>query len=208
MEILVCIRQVQGTSNVEVDEETGVLKREEIDSKINTYDLYALETAFKLKEKLGGRVTVITIGSPQAKEVIKESYMMGADRGALISDRKFAGADVLATAYTISQGIRKMGSFDLIICGKQARDGDTVQVVPEIAECLKIPHIANVIKIEEATERDISVEMDIPNTVELDIVSYPCLLTVEKDIFEPRLPSYKRKIATKDREIQTIYFSS
>lgn len=204
MEILVCIKQVPGTSKVEVDEKTGVLKRDGVDSKMNPYDLYALETALRLKKKFRGSVSVITMGPPQAKEVIKEAYMMGVDRGALISDRKFAGADVLATAYTISQGIRKMGNFDLIFCGKQTTDGDTAQVGPEIAEYLKIPHIANVIKVEEASEKDITVEMDMPNTIELDKVSYPCLLTIDKDIFQPRLPSYRKKLETKDREIETI----
>ncbi|WP_234123856.1 electron transfer flavoprotein subunit beta/FixA family protein [Clostridium hydrogenum] len=204
MEILVCIKQVPGTSKVEVDEKTGVLKRDGVDSKMNPYDLYALETALRIKKKLGGSVNVISMGPPQAKEVIKEAYMMGVDRGALISDRKFAGADVLATAYTISQGIRKMGNFDLILCGKQTTDGDTAQVGPEIAEYLKIPHIANVIKIEEASEKAITVEMDMPDTIELDKVTYPCLLTVDKDIFQPRLPSYRQKLETKDREIQTI----
>ena len=149
MEILVCIKQVPGTSKVEVDEKTGVLKRDGVDSKMNPYDLYALETALRLRKKVGGNVSVITMGPPQATEVVKEAYMMGVDRGALISDRKFAGADVLATAYTISQGIRKMGEFDLILCGKQTTDGDTAEVGPEIAEYLKIPHIANVIKIEK-----------------------------------------------------------
>ncbi|MFL0249371.1 electron transfer flavoprotein subunit beta/FixA family protein [Clostridium neuense] len=204
MEILVCIKQVPGTSKVEVDEKTGVLKRDGIDSKMNPYDLYALETALRLKEKIGGNVSVITMGPPQAKEIVKEAYMMGVDRGALISDRKFAGADVLATAYTISQGIRKMGKFDLILCGKQTTDGDTAEVGPEIAEYLKIPHIANVIKIEEASQEEITVEMDMPNTIELNKVSYPCLLTIDKDIFQPRLPSYKKKLETNDREIKTI----
>ncbi|MDZ5010546.1 electron transfer flavoprotein subunit beta, partial [Clostridium perfringens] len=132
--------QVPGTSKVEVDEKTGVLKRDGIDTKMNPYDLYALETAFNIKEQKGGEVNVISMGPPQAMEVIREAFSMGADNGILISDRKFAGADVLATAYTISQGIRKSGEFDLIICGKQTTDGDTAQVGPEIAEYLDIPH--------------------------------------------------------------------
>jgi electron transfer flavoprotein beta subunit len=103
MDILVCIKQVPGTSKVEVDPVTGVLKRDGIDSKMNPYDLFALETALRLKEKYGGVIKVISMGPPQATEVIKEAYMMGADEGTLISDRKFAGADVLATSYTISQ---------------------------------------------------------------------------------------------------------
>ncbi|WP_443659800.1 electron transfer flavoprotein subunit beta/FixA family protein [Clostridium algidicarnis] len=204
MEILVCIKQVPGTSKVEVDPVTGVLKRDGVDSKMNPYDLYALETALKIKEEKGGLIKVISMGPPQAKDVIKEAYMMGADEGALVTDRKFAGADVLATSYTISQGVKKMGTFDIILCGKQTTDGDTAQVGPEMAEYLQIPHIANVLKIIEVKEKSIIVEMDMSNTVEIAEVQFPCLLTVEKDIFQPRLPSYRKKMATKDREIKII----
>ncbi|HEY8804551.1 MAG TPA: electron transfer flavoprotein subunit beta/FixA family protein [Clostridium sp.] len=204
MEILVCIKQVPGTSKVEVDPVTGVLKRDGVDSKMNPYDLYALETALKIKEKQGGLIKVITMGPPQAKDVIREAFMMGADEGALISDRKFAGADVLATSYTISQGVRKMGEFDLILCGKQTTDGDTAQVGPEMAEYLGIPHIANVLTIIELKEKSIVVEMDMADTVEVAEIQFPCLLTVDKDIYQPRLPSYRKKLATKDREIKMI----
>jgi len=204
MEIIVCIKQVPGTSKVEVDPVTGVLKRDGVDSKMNPYDLYALETALRMKEEKGGKVSVISMGPPQAMAVIKEAYMMGADEGALISDRKFGGADVLATSYTISQGVRKMGNPDVIICGKQTTDGDTAQVGPEMAEYLGIPHVANVRKIVELKEASIVVEMDMPDTVEVAEIKYPCLITVEKNIFEPRLPSYKKKLATKDREIKVI----
>ncbi|KAA8666487.1 electron transfer flavoprotein subunit beta/FixA family protein [Clostridium sp. HV4-5-A1G] len=204
MDILVCIKQVPGTSKVEVDPVTGVLKREGIDSKMNPYDLFALETALRLREKHGGIVKVISMGPPQAADVIKEAYMMGADEGVLLSDRKFAGADVLATSYTISQGIKAMGHIDLILCGKQTTDGDTAQVGPEMAENLGIPHIANVLSIEEVKNDSMIVKMDMPNTVEISQIKFPCLLTVEKDIFQPRLPSYKKKVATKDREVKIL----
>lgn len=107
MEILVCIKQVPGTSEVEVDEKTGVLKRSGIDSKMNPYDLYALETALRIKADTGAKVSVLSMGPPQAKEVIREAYMMGADEGAALSDRKFAGADALATSFTLSQEPKK-----------------------------------------------------------------------------------------------------
>ncbi|MDV3428197.1 MAG: electron transfer flavoprotein subunit beta/FixA family protein, partial [Bacillota bacterium] len=194
MDILVCIKQVPGTSKVEVDPVTGVLKRDGIDSKMNPYDLFALETAFRIRAEKGGTIKVISMGPPQAADVIKEAYMMGADEGTLLSDRKFAGADVLATSYTISQGIRKMGHVDLILCGKQTTDGDTAQVGPEMAEYLGMPHIANVLSIEEVKDKSIVVKMDMPNTVEIADVKFPCLLTVEKDIYQPRLPSYKKKL--------------
>jgi len=130
--------------------------------------------------------------------------MMGADDGVLVSDRKFAGADVLATAYTLSQGAKSMDDADLIICGKQTTDGDTAQVGPEMAEYLGIAHVANVRKVLELKEGSIVVEMDMSNAVEIVEISYPCLITVEKDIFQPRLPSFKRKIATQNNTIRTL----
>ena len=204
MKIMVCIKQVPGTSKVEVDEKTGVLKRDGVDSKMNPYDLYALEAALRIKEKKGGHIKVISMGPPQAKAVIKEAYSMGADEGTLVSDRKFAGADVLATSYTLSQGVKKCGDFDIILCGKQTTDGDTAQVGPEMAEYLGIPHVANVRRILDVNDDFIKVEMDMPNTIEVLEVKYPCLLTVDKDIFQPRLPSYKKKLETDEREINVI----
>ena len=204
MEIVVCIKQVPGTSEVEVDPVTGVLKRDGVDSKMNPYDLYSIESAIKIREINGGIVKVVTMGPPQAEEVIKEAFMMGADEGTLITDRKFAGADVLATSYTLAQGIKKVSQPDLIICGKQTTDGDTAQVGPEIAEFLDIPHIANVIKIIEVKEKSMIVEMDMPATVEVVEVEFPCLITVEKGIFQPRLPSFRLKVSTKERKIPWI----
>jgi electron transfer flavoprotein beta subunit len=204
MDILVCIKQVPGTSKVEIDPVTGVLKRNGVNSKMNPYDLFALETALRIRAKKGGSIKVISMGPPQASDVIKEAYMMGADEGTLLTDRKFGGADVLATSYTISQGIRKMGHVDLILCGKQTTDGDTAQVGPEMAENLGIPHVANVLSIEEVKNKSIVVKMDMPNTVEIADVKFPCLLTVDKDIYQPRLPSYKKKLETKDRKVDTL----
>lgn len=204
MDILVCIKQVPGTSKVEVDQVTGVLKRDGVDSKMNPYDLYALETALRIREQKGGVIKVITMGPPQAKEVIREAYMMGVDEGVLVTDRKFAGADVLATSYTLSQGVKKMGKFDLILCGKQTTDGDTAQVGPEMAEYLGIPHITNILRIIEIKEKSVIAEIDFPNTIEVVEVQFPCLLSVEKDSVQPRLPSYKKKLSTKDRVIKMI----
>lgn len=204
MRILVCIKQVPETRDVEVDENTGVLKREGVDSKMNPYDLYALEAGVQLKEQLGATVTVITMGPPQAAAVVKEAYMMGADEGILISDRKFAGADTLATAFTLAQGIRQTGPYDLILCGKQTTDGDTAQVGPGIAEFLGLPHVAYVSAILESTLDHIPVEMDFADSVQICQVAYPCLLTVTEATNQPRLPSYRLKLATADRPIRTI----
>jgi electron transfer flavoprotein beta subunit len=200
----VCIKQVPGTTEVDLDEKTGVLKRDGIDSKMNPYDLYAIETALKIRETQGGKIKVLSMGPPQAAQVIREAYMMGVDEGALLTDPKFAGADVLATAYTLSQGIRKMGDFDLLLCGKMTTDGDTAQVGPEIAEFLQIPHVSNVRKILSMDEKAITVEMDMPETVEIQEVLFPCLITVEKDIYTPRLPSFKLKLKTQTKEIPHI----
>lgn len=201
MNILVCIKQVPGTNKVEVDPVTGVLKRDGVDSKMNPYDLYALETALRIRSQTGGLIKVISMGPPQAKEVIREAFTMGADEGMLLSDRRFAGADVLATSYTLSQGVKKMGNIDLIICGKQTTDGDTAQVGPEMAEYLEFPHAANVRRIVKLKEKTIIVEMDMPDRVEIAEIELPCLITVDKDIYQPRLPSYRRKLLTRDKEI-------
>ena len=201
MEILVCIKQVPGTTQVEIDPKTGTLKRDGVESKMNPFDLYALETALRLKAKHGGTVTVLTMGPPQAEAVVREAFMMGADKGAVLSDRRFGGADVLATAYTLSQGARKAGRFDLVVCGRQTTDGDTAQVGAELAEWLKIPHVVNVKAVGAMTDKDITVTVDLPDYEIEERIPFPCLMTVEKGIFEPRLPSYRRKLATADREI-------
>lgn len=208
MKILVCIKQVPESNRVEVDSVTGVLKRDTAGTKMNPYDLYALETALRLKDSLGAHITVITMGPPQAAEVVREAYSMGADRGIIMSDRKFAGADVLATAYTLSQGIRKAGDFDLIICGKQTTDGDTAQVGSEISEYLGIASIANVIEVTNADTDGLAVKMDMADSVEIAHISYPCLICVDKDIYVPRLPSYRRKKETADRETEMLTFDS
>lgn len=207
MKILVCIKQVPGTNKVEVDEKTGVLKRNGADSKMNPYDLYALETGLRLKEKYGGTVSVITMGPPQAKTVLYEAFSMGADDGALITDRKFGGADVLATSRTLSQGIKKFGKFDIILCGLQTTDGDTAQVGPEVAEMLDVPNVCNVQKIERVEKDGIVVDMDMPHDIETVKASFPCLLTVQKDIYQPRLPSYLRKKETMKKDIDIYTFS-
>ncbi|MBQ7179645.1 MAG: electron transfer flavoprotein subunit beta/FixA family protein [Victivallales bacterium] len=204
MKIIVCIKQVPGTSQVEIDPKTGVLKRDGVESKMNPYDLYALETALRLGKQLGASITAITMGPPQAEAVLREAFMMGVDEGVLLSDRRFGGADVLATSYTISQGIRAIGGADLIICGKQTTDGDTAQVGSELAEFLGIPHATGVLRLRECTETGIEADLDLPLQIETVHIPYPCLVTVEKGIYEPRLPSFKKKLATADRPIRKL----
>ena len=201
MNILACIKQVPGTSQVEIDEKTGTLKRDGVAAKMNPFDLYALETALRIKEQTGATVTVLTMGPPQCEKVVREAFMMGVDRGIILSDRAFGGADVLMTSYTLSQGVKKAGDIDLIICGKQTTDGDTAQVGAELAEWLKIPHVVNVKALGEITEKDITLTVDLPDYEITEKIPFPCLMTVEKGVFEPRLPSYRKKLVTADREI-------
>jgi len=201
--IFVCIKQVPSTNKVQVDEKTGVLKRTGVSSKMNPYDLFALETALRLKEAYGGSVTVGTMGPPQAQAVIREAYMMGADEGYVFSDRRLGGADVLATSYTLSQAIRSIGDFDLILTGKQTTDGDTAQVGPAIAEHMNIPHAAWVSHLEKAGE-GMNVTQQLQDVVECVWMPFPCLVTMEQDVFTPRLPSLKKKRETENKAVNII----
>lgn len=203
MEIFVCIKQVPSTNKVQVDETTGVLKRDGVASKMNPYDLFALEAALRLREAHGGRVVVGTMGPPQAQSVLREAFMMGADEAFLFSDRRLGGADVLATSYTLSQAIRSVGDFDLILCGKQTTDGDTAQVGPAIAEHMGIPHAAWVSRFAVAGE-GIEAEQQLQDVVETVWIPFPCLVTVEQEIYTPRLPSLKVGKTIKDRTIPTL----
>lgn len=202
MKIVVCIKQVPGTSAVEVDPTTGVLKRDGIETKMNPYDLFALELALNINQQAGGEVVIISMGPSQAKSVLLEAIYMGANSGILLSDRRFGGADVVATSYTLAQGIKKIGNFDLILCGKQTTDGDTAQVGPETAEFLGIEHAANIVSIMELNKNKITVKMNMDGYTQIQEMTLPCLVTVEKDINTPRLPSYKRKKIMSDNEIK------
>jgi len=207
MKILVCIKQVPGSSNVQVDPVTGVLIRSGVQSKMNPYDLYGIEAALTLKERYGGEVEVITMGPPPAKAVVIEAVAMGAARGTVLSDRKFAGADVLATAYTISQGIKKSGEYDVIICGKQTTDGDTAQVGAEVAEYLGLPNISNVLSIDEVRDGRLYVTAMLDNRTVKESISLPCLISTDADINTPRLPSYKVKRALTDEVVKFLSFA-
>ena len=200
MNIFVCIKQVPATNKVQVDEKTGVLKRSGVQSKMNPYDLFALETALRIKAEHGGTVTVGTMGPPQAVAIVREAFMMGADEGYVFSDRRLGGADVLATSYTLSQAIRSVGDFDLILCGKQTTDGDTAQVGPAIAEHMGIPHAAWVSRL-TVNGDGVDAEQQLQDVIETVHMPFPCLVTVEQDIYMPRLPSLKKAREVKDKEI-------
>ena len=150
MKIIVCIKQVPETTNVKIDPNTGTLIREGVESIINPFDMYAIEEGLRIKERLGeGEVVVITMGPPQAEEVLREAISMGVDKAILISDKRLAGSDTYATSYTLSRAIQKIGDYDLILCGKQAIDGDTAQVGPGISSWLDIPQVTYVKKISQ-----------------------------------------------------------
>ncbi len=207
MNILVCVKQVPGSSNVKVDEKTGLLIRSAKGNKLNPYDLFALETALQLREEAGGTVTAVSMGPPQAKEALAECMHMGCDAGVLFSDRVFGGADVLATSYTISQGIRRIGPFDLILCGKQTTDGDTAQVGAELAEHLHIPHLSNVTAITALDETSVTVTALQENMIVTERLELPCLLCTDADINTPRLPSYKRRKAMSPDSVRVLTFA-
>ncbi len=192
MHTVVCIKQVPDTTEVKINPETNTLVREGVASIINPFDTYAIEEALRLKERFGGKVTVLTMGPAQAREALKEAVAMGADEAILLSDRAFAGSDTWATAYTLSQAIRRLGSFELILCGKQAIDGDTGQVGPGIARQLRLPQLTYICRIQEIDPSGgrIRVERLLEEGREVVTCSLPALLTVVKDINQPRYPTF------------------
>ncbi|MFH1191317.1 MAG: electron transfer flavoprotein subunit beta/FixA family protein [Candidatus Omnitrophota bacterium] len=204
MNIIVCIKQVPETTEVRINPETNTLMREGVKSIINPFDMYAIEEAIRLKERFGGKVSVITMGPPQAEAVLREAISMGADDGYLVCDRAFAGSDTWATSYILSGAIRKLGSFDLIICGKQASDGDTAQVGPGISTHLNIPQVTYVKKVEEATDKSMRLERMLEEGYEIIQASLPVLLTVVKEINEPRIPSLKGLMRAKNAKITIL----
>ena len=203
MRYVVCIKQVPETTDVKINPETNTLMRDGVVSIINPFDMYAIEEGLRLKAKTGGTVTVISMGPPQADAALREAISMGADDGILVSDRDFAGTATWANRYTLAMAIRKIGNFDVIICGKKASDGDTAQVGPGIAIHLDLPQITYVRKIEEITEKSITAERLMENGYEVIQSPLPCVLTVVKEINEPRLPSLKGKMAAKKAVIPT-----
>ncbi|MFH1846791.1 MAG: electron transfer flavoprotein subunit beta/FixA family protein [Candidatus Omnitrophota bacterium] len=202
MKILVLIKQVPDTTDVKIDPETNTLKREGVEAVINPFDMYALEEALRVKERFGeGEVIAITMGPPQAMSALKEAISMGCDSGVLLSDRKFAGSDTWATSYTLSRAIKKIGDFKMIFCGKQASDGDTAQVGPGVSMHLNVPQVTYVKKIEKLDKDTAVVERMTEEGYEIIETPLPVLLTVVKEINEPRLPSLKGKMRAKKAEI-------
>ncbi len=201
MKILVPIKQVPETSNVKMDPETGTMVRSGVETIVNPLDLYAVEEAVRLKAKYGGEIIAITMGPPSAKKALREVISMGCDDGILLSHKKFAGADTWSTSYVLAEAIRKIGDFDMILCGERATDGDTGQVGPGIAAWLDIPFSTYVSQISEVNENKITVKRIVENGYQLVEVEKPTLLTVVKEINFPRLPTLDGKIKSKNSDI-------
>ncbi|NLV62130.1 MAG: electron transfer flavoprotein subunit beta/FixA family protein [Clostridiaceae bacterium] len=202
MNIIVCVKQVPGTTDVKINKETNTIIRDEADIIINPFDEYAIEEGVRIKEKVGGSVTVISMGIPKTAELLREAIAVGVDDAVLLTDKAFAGSDTLATSYALSMGIKKIGGYDLIVCGKQATDGDTAQVGPSLAEKLGVPHTTNVRKIEEIKEGYIRCQRMTDDGFEVVEMPLPAVITVVKEINEPRLPSIKGKLKSKKYEVK------
>lgn len=191
MKIIVCVKQVPDTTEVKIDPVTNTLIRQGVPSIVNPFDKNAVEAALQLKDKHGGKVTVVSMGPPQAKDALKDCLAMGADEAILVSDRAFGGADTLATSYTLAAAIRKLGKYDVIFCGKQAIDGDTAQVGPELAEHLGIAQLTYVAKMDVDNDT-VRVEREHEDGYEIIEVKFPVLTTVIKSLnYEPRVSKVK-----------------
>jgi len=200
MKIIVCMKQVPDTTAVRIDPKTNTLIREGVPSIINPEDKHALEQALVLKDQYGAEVTVITMGPPQAKNALREALAMGADKAILLTDRAFGGADTLATSKALAGAIRKIGEYDLILAGRQAIDGDTAQVGPELAEHLGLPQVTYVQQVEVAGE-ELLVNRALEDGYEIVKVKAPVVLTAIKELNVPRYMDVRKIFATSDDDI-------
>lgn len=205
MRIIVCLKQVPNTNEVKIDQKTGTLIREGVPSIINPDDKNALEAAIKIKEESGQTVTVLSMGPPQADYALREALAIGADEAILLSDRAFAGADTWATSLTLAQAIKKIGQYDLVFCGRQAIDGDTAQVGPEIAEHLDLPQVTYVKRIISIDNKKAVVERALEDGHEVIEVALPAVLTAVKELNEPRYPSVAGIVSAFDEKQITVW---
>ncbi|MGD9938657.1 MAG: electron transfer flavoprotein subunit beta [Clostridia bacterium] len=203
MKIVVCVKQVPGTHDAKIDPETKRIVREGIKAMTNPFDTYAVEEAVKIKEKIGGEVIVLTMGPPRADIVLREGISVGADAAVLLSDRAFGGSDTWATSYALSKAIEKIGGVDLVICGKQAIDGDTAQVGPGIAAQLNWPQATYVMAVPEINDTMIRAKRMHEDGWDICEIKLPAVLTVVKDINQPRIPTLKGRLAAQKIEIPT-----
>lgn len=208
MNILVCIKQVPDTTEIKIDPVKNTLIREGVPSIVNPFDGYALEAAARIKDTHPeAKIVTLSMGPEQAKNALKECLAIAADKAYLVSDRAFGGSDTLATSYILSETIQKIeeleGKFDLIFCGKQAIDGDTAQVGPEIAEHLNYPQVTYALEA-EADGDSVKIKKEVEEGLEVISAQMPCVVTFTKPSWDPRFPSIKRKMAANRAEIPTL----
>jgi electron transfer flavoprotein beta subunit len=201
MRIVVCIKQVPGTNEATIDPETKRIVREGVKAMTNPFDAYALEEALRIKERLGGEVIALSMGPPRAEAVLREAISLGAERGILLSDRAFGGSDTWATSYALSKAIEKLGDVDLVICGKQAMDGDTAQVGPGIAAWLGWPQATCVMALSRIEDGRFLAKRMHEEGYDLCSVDFPAVVTVVKDINQPRVPTLRGRLEAQKREI-------
>ncbi len=201
MNIIVPIKQVPETGNVKMDEKTGTMIRDGVESIVNPLDLFAIECALQLKEKHGGMITVLSMGPKKAEKAIREALSMGCDEGILLSDKAFAGSDTWATSFVLAEAVKTLGDFDVIIAGIRATDGDTGQVGPELASMLDIPVATFTSKIVNIENKTMTVERLIEGGYEIIRLPMPCLLSVVNEISFPRLPTLRGKQTARKKEI-------
>ena len=205
MDVIVCIKQVPETTDIGWDPQTGTLIRDGVDGILNANDKHALEEALLLKERHGGTITALSMGPPQAEDALREALSMGIDKAVLLSDKRFAGADTLATSYTLSRAVKKLGRFDLILCGKESADGMTAQVGPQLAELLNVPQLTSAMEISPAGD-SVRVKQKLEDGFRLLETTFPALITVESEINQPRIPamdSIMEAYREKDVEVWT-----
>ena len=201
MKIVVCVKQVPGTTDVSIDPETKRLVREGVEIMMNPFDTYALEEGLLLKEKHGGEVIALSMGPKRAELTLREALACGADRAILLNDRALGGSDTFATSYALSKAVKKIGEVNLVLCGKQAIDGDTAQVGPGIAAHLKWPQATYVSRLIDSKESILTVERMHEAGDDVCEVELPAVLTVLKDINIPRIPTLKGRLASRTAEI-------
>ncbi|MEG0777615.1 MAG: electron transfer flavoprotein subunit beta/FixA family protein [Oscillospiraceae bacterium] len=208
MNMLVCIKQVPDTTEIRIDPVKNTLIRDGVPSIVNPFDAYALEIAARIKDTTpDSQVVLLSMGPPQAKDALKECLAVGGDKAYLVSDRAFGGSDTLATSYILSSAIKKLeeteGKFDIILCGKQAIDGDTAQVGPEIAEHLDLPQVTYAVEA-SVDGAIVKVKKEVDDGFEMIGAKMPCVITVTKPSYDPRYPTIKSKMAANRKEIGTI----
>ncbi|MCD4831404.1 MAG: electron transfer flavoprotein subunit beta/FixA family protein [Anaerohalosphaeraceae bacterium] len=201
MRIIVPIKQVPETNTVKMDENTGTIIRDGVESIINPLDLYAIEIAIQLRQQHGGEVIAISMGPPKAVTALREAIAMGCDSAVLLSDKAFAGADTWATSYVLAKAIERMGSYDMVICGERATDGDTGQVGPGIASFLDLPVASYIGKVEQVDKKSCRLHRLVENGHEVLDVELPAVLTMVKEVADPRLPTLGGKQRAKKIDI-------